>query len=135
MGTIGKWLLQEDQKHVFDLLFASVVNLLFLGVASCILWAAGKLSYATDMGRAFCLLWGITLLAHFFLVRIQEFFKVNIYDHGNAFLISNLFVSCALQVGWAVFAALSLQRFTSDASARDDGHDVCDRIYFVHREL
>ena len=116
MGAISKWLLHEDQTHLFDLLFAAVVNLVFLGVVSCFLWAADNFSYAIRIGRAFCLLWGVTILAHFFLVRIHEFFKVNIYDHGNAFLISNLFVSCALQVGWAVFAAWSLQRVTFSAS-------------------
>src|ERR1044071_5531695 len=116
MGAFSKWLLDEDQKHVFELLFAVVANLIFLGLVTGIFLAVGRAPYALLIVRGFFILWAATLLGHFFLVRIHEFFRINIYDHGNVFLISNLFVSCALQAGWAVFAALIVHRFSSVAS-------------------
>jgi len=116
MGAFSKWLLHDDQKYFFDLLFAVIANLIFLGLVTVIFLAAGRGSFALLIFRGFCLLWAATLITHFFLVRIHEVFRINIYDHGNAFLISNLFVSCALQAGWAIFAALIAHRFSSAAS-------------------
>ena len=36
---------------------------------------------------------------------------MNIHDRHRAFIISNLAVSCFLQICWSVFAALLVQRF------------------------
>src|ERR1044071_1586331 len=57
---------------------------------------------------------------------IQDFFRVNLYDHPDAYVISNLAVSCFLQAGWSAFAALAVHSFAQDASV-----PVAVTLYFV----
>lgn len=38
------------------------------------------------------------------------------YDHFDAYVISNLVASCVLQAGWSAFAALTIRSFVPDTS-------------------
>lgn len=111
MGAISTWLMHDDQKDLFEVLVALALNFLFLGLAALLLWPLGRLRLVLELVRGYGILWivtcGIVLLLH----RLHDFFRVNIYDHAGVFVISNLSVSCFLQVGWAAFAALTVHRF------------------------
>jgi len=41
MGQFSKWLLHEDQKELFDYLFAVVLNVSFLAITGLLLWPMG----------------------------------------------------------------------------------------------
>ena len=112
MATIGKWLTHEDQKDLFEVLFAGALNLLFLALIAVLLWLLGRSALTLALVKGYGLLW-ISLFVSAALVNLaHRLFRVNIYDHANAYVISNLVVSCILQAGWAAFAATAVYRFT-----------------------
>ena len=114
-GDIGKWLMHNDQKEVFDLLFAGVVNVVFLALVALLLWPLGKPVLAFRLAKGYGVLWIVTIVIVLLASRLQDFFRVDIYTHADAYVISNLVVSCLLQVGWSAFAALTIQGFLASA--------------------
>ena len=110
-GGFSKWLMHEDQKALFEVLFASVVNVAFLALIALLLWPLGRPSLALRLAKGYVVLWVLTGVAVLLSSRMQDFFRVNIYDRSNAYIISNLAVSCFMQVGWSAFAALSVHSF------------------------
>src|SRR6185369_9632169 len=66
---------------------------------------------ALRLAKGYGLLWITLYLTFFLLGRIQNLFRVNIYDHHQAFVISNLAASCLLLGGWSAFAALVVHSF------------------------
>ena len=116
MGVFTKWLLHENQKDLFEVLFAIGLTLVFLLVTTVIFLSLGKPSFVLQIGRGYLLLWGLLLFVVGVTNRVHDYFKINIYDHANVFLVSNLLASCGLQIAWAIFVALSVHRFCSTAS-------------------
>jgi hypothetical protein len=116
MGEFGNWLLHEDQKDVWDILFACVLNIVFLLLIALLLWPLGSPMLAWRLAKGYSVLWGMVYFAAMLVSRIQDYFRVNIYDHPDAFVYSNLAVSCILQIGWSAFAALVVQSFVAGAS-------------------
>jgi len=112
-GPISKWLMHDDQKLLFEVLVAVVLNVIFLALIALLLWPIGKSMLALRLAEGYGLLWILLYLTFLLLGRIQNLFRVNIYDHHRAFVISNLAVSCLLQVGWAAFAALVVHSFVA----------------------
>jgi hypothetical protein len=113
-GEFSKWLMHHDQKDLFEVLVASAMNVVFLVLIVLLLWPLGRPLLAFHLAKGYGVLWGLTCVAALLGNRIQEFFRVNIYDRSNAYVISNLAVSCILQAGWSAFAALTLHRFVPD---------------------
>jgi hypothetical protein len=113
--VISKWLRHDDQKDLFEVSFAVVLNIVFLGLISLLLWPLGRPMLAFSLAKGYGLLWIVTFLTHALVNLIQRFFRVNIYDHSNAYVISNLVVSCFLQAVWSAFAAISVHSFIADA--------------------
>lgn len=116
MEAISKWLLHEDQKDWFEILFAIVLNIVFLGLATLILLAFDRLSLALLFAKGYGVLWLLLFGTVIILTQIHRFFRINLYDHSDAFVISNLVMSCLLQIGWAAFAAQAVQNFTPGMS-------------------
>ncbi|HEX7173785.1 MAG TPA: hypothetical protein VF240_00685 [Pyrinomonadaceae bacterium] len=114
-GVLSKWLRHDDQKDLFEVLVASAMNVVFLALSLLLLWPLGRPLLAFRLAKGYGVLWGLTCVAALLGNRVQEFFRVNIYDRSNAYVISNLAVSCFLQVGWSAFAALSVNHFVSGA--------------------
>ena len=114
-GEFSKWLMHDDQKDLFEVLVASALNVVFLALIVLLLWPLGRLSLAFRLAKGYGVLWGATCVAALLGSRIQEFFRVDIYDRPNAYVISNLAVSCFLQVGWSAFASLSVHHFVPGA--------------------
>ena len=90
--------MHDDQKELFEVLVASAMNVVFLALIVLLLWPLGRPSLAFRLAKGYGVLWGLTCVATLLGNRIQEFFRVNIYDRANAYVISNLAASCFLQV-------------------------------------
>lgn len=117
MGAISKWLTDDDQNDLFEVLFAATLNLLFLAVIALLLWLLGSPRIAVDLAKGSGLLWIVIFVSTAILRFTHRLFRVNIYDHANAYVISNLVVSCLLQTGWSAFAALTVHRFSTGTSS------------------
>jgi hypothetical protein len=117
MGAFGKWLMHEDQKELFEIFFAGSLNIIFLVLITLLLWALGSPLLALRLAKGYAVLWIVIFLTGGVVVRVQEFFRVNIYDHADAFVNSNLAASCFLQAGWSAFAALAVHGFVAGAPA------------------
>lgn len=116
MGEISKWLVHDDQKELFEILVALVLNIVFLALIALLLWPLGRPVLALRLAKGYAVLWLATFITAALVNRIQQFFRVNLYDHADAYVISNLAVSCFLQAGWSAFAALAVQSFAPGAS-------------------
>lgn len=116
MGEISKWLTHDDQKDLFEVLFAITLNILFLVLIALLLWPMGRSMLALGLAKGYALLWIAIFVTAGLLNLIQRLFRVNIYDHPNAYVISNLVVSCFVLGGWSAFAAITVHRFVVGAS-------------------
>jgi hypothetical protein len=115
MGEFGKWLLHEDRKELFEVLFACFLNVFFVVLLALLLWPFGKVWMAYSLAQGFGILWTVIYAAALLVGRVQGFFKVNLYDHPDAYVNSNLAVSCFVQAGWSAFAVLTVQRYAAGA--------------------
>jgi hypothetical protein len=108
-SEISKWLLHDDQKDLFEILVALAFNVIFLTLIVLVLWPLGIPALAQHLAKGYGILWIVTILTVVVLSRLHRLFRMNLYDRANAFVISNLAVSCVLQAGWSAFAALAVQ--------------------------
>jgi hypothetical protein len=115
MGELIKWLMNDEQKDLFEVLFASALNIAFLALLALLLWPLGRPLLAFRLAKGYVILWVIIFVTAILVNRIQRLFRVNIYDHANAYVNSNLAVTCFLQGGWSAFAALTVQGFVAGA--------------------
>ena len=108
MGEFSKWLLREEQKELFDYLFAVVLNAVFLGLVALALWPPGKAATALSLARGFWAFWTAMILTTMLVALVRRLFRVDIYSHPDAHIIIGLVVSGVLQMGWSAFAALTV---------------------------
>jgi hypothetical protein len=113
MGEIINWLIHDDQKELFEILVALVLNIIFLALNTLLLWPLDRLMLALGLAKGYGVLWLAICLTAVLLNHIQRFFRVNLYEHFNAYMLSNLVVSCFLQMGWSAFAALTVNNFVT----------------------
>jgi hypothetical protein len=57
MGEISKWLLHEDQKELFEILFAIALNISFLVLITLLLWPLGRLALLFRLAQGYGILW------------------------------------------------------------------------------
>jgi hypothetical protein len=105
MGEFSKWLLHEDQKELFDYLFAIVLNAVFLLLVALLLWPLGKATVAWQLAKGYWIFWTAVIVTASLLILLQRIFRMNLYDHFDAYVISGLLVSGFVQVGWSAFVA------------------------------
>lgn len=115
VGAVIDWLMQDEQTDLFEFVVAFVLNLIFLALMALLLWPLDTLRLVWTLAKGYGLLWLVIFVTAWLLNAIQHFFRMNIYDRANAYIISNLAVSCFLQVGWAAFAALTVHTFSTGA--------------------
>lgn len=108
-GSISAWLLHEDQKELFEILVALVLTVVFLVLIAPLLWLMGTPVLMFQLAKGYGSLWIITMLTLALLHRLHRLFRIDLYHHADAYIISNLAISCILQTGWAAFAALRVQ--------------------------
>ncbi|HEV7858055.1 MAG TPA: hypothetical protein VGO91_05455 [Pyrinomonadaceae bacterium] len=107
--------MREEQKTLFEVLVAGILNILFLALIALLLWPLGRLMLAFRLAKGYGILWIVVCVIALLVNRIQRFFRADIYTHADAYVVSNLVVSCFLQAGWAAFAALAVHSFVAAA--------------------
>jgi hypothetical protein len=105
MGEFSKWLLHEDQKELFDYLFAIVLNAVFLVLIAVLLWPLGRAMMTLRLAKGYWVFWGALILTACVLFLLQRFFRMDLYSHFDAYVICGLIVGGFLQVGWSAFVA------------------------------
>ena len=116
MGELIRWLLHDDQRELYDYLFANVQNVVFLALAALLLWPLGQSAAAWRLTKGYWLFWIVMLLMTVLLVVFRRIFRVNLDERFDAYVISALVVSGVLQVGWSAFAALVVRDAAAGAS-------------------
>jgi len=106
---------QDDQKELFEILFAIILNVVFLALLALLLWALGMPALAFRLAKGYAILWVVVFVTAVLVNRIHRLFRVNLYDHSNAYVISNLAISCFFQAGWSAFAALTIHSLVPGA--------------------
>ncbi len=113
MDELMRWLTHDNQKELFEFLVALVLNILFLALSALLFWPLDKLMLALGLAKGYGILWVIIFVTAVLLNGVHRFFRMNIYDRANAYILSTLAVSCFLQVGWSAFAALMVHSFVT----------------------
>ena len=107
--------MHDDQKVLFEVLVAVALNVVFLDLIALLLWPLNRSLLGFRLAKGYAVLWVLTGVFALLGSRIQELLRVNIYDRANAYIVSNLAVSCFLQVGWSAFATVTIRSFVSGA--------------------
>src|SRR3954447_17965646 len=116
MGEFSRWLLHEDQKELFDYLFAVVLNICFLALAMLVLWPLGRATFALSLAKGYWVIWTVVIIASTVLVLVQRFFRVDLDSRFNMYVISGLVISGFLQLGWSAFVALAVRNSITNMS-------------------
>lgn len=111
MGEFAKWLMREEQKELFEFLFAAAQNLVFVALAALVLWPPGDAALALRFAKGGLVLWGLLFVTSFVLLRIQRKLDIDLYSRANAYVISGVIVGAFLQAGWSAFAALAVRDY------------------------
>ena len=117
MKQIIDWLMEDEQSYLFEIVFALAVNLIFLALAALVLWPLGRAALALALAKGYVVFWLTVRATAGVLGMLHRAFRVNLYDHSDAYIISGLAVGGLMQAGWSAFAALAVRGFTADASA------------------
>lgn len=112
-----RWLLHEDQKELFNFLFAAALCLFFGLLAALALWPLGDAWLALRFAKGGVVLWVVLFVTYFVLAFVQRRLDVDIYSHADAYVISAAAVGACVQTGWSAFAALAVRDFASGAGA------------------
>lgn len=116
MGQFFKWLLHDEQKEFFDYLFALVMNIVFVAVIVLLLWPLGRVHIAVRLAKGYWMFWTVLIVTSAVLVQVQRYFRINLYDRYNAYVISGLALGGIVQIGWSAFAAPVIGSFAANAS-------------------
>jgi len=114
-GEFSNWLMHDNQKELFEVLVAGALNVAFLALITLLLWSLGKPLPAFRLAKGYGILWIIAFASIMLVDRIHRLFRVDLYTHTDAYVLSNLAVSCFLQAGWSAFAAVTVQGFVAGA--------------------
>ena len=115
MGQFAKWLLHENQKELFDYLFALVLNAVFLVLVTLLLWPLGRATMALRLAKGYWIFWTAVIATACVLALLQRIFRMDLYEHFDAYVITGLIFSGFVQVGWSAFVAPVIHNFVADA--------------------
>jgi hypothetical protein len=118
--------LHEDQKELFDYLFAVALNAVFLAVIALLLWPLDRAAAALTLGKGFWGFWTVLIITGSLVVLLQRLLRVDMYSHPDAYVVSGLLVGGVIQAGWSAFAALVVRDAAAGAPAW-----VAVALYFV----
>ena len=105
MGQFAKWLLQEEQKELFEYLFAIVLNAVFLLIVALVLWPMGRVGSAWRLTKAYWIFWTAVIVVASLLALAHRIFRMDLYSRANAYVITGLVTGGFLQVAWSAFVA------------------------------
>ena len=115
MGQFSKWLLHEDQKELFEYLYANVLNVVFLAVTALVLWPMGQAMTSWRLAKGYWIFWIVLIWTAIILYLCQRIFRIDIDSHYDIYVISALLLSGFLQLGWSAFAALVIHNAFASA--------------------
>lgn len=115
MGEFAKWLMHDDQKELFEYLFAIVLNAGFLALIALVLWPMGRAALAWRLTKAYWIFWTAVIVVSSVLALVQRIVRMDLYSHYNAYVVSGLALSGFLQVGWSAFVAPVFQESVAGA--------------------
>lgn len=116
MGQFSRWLLHEEQKELFDYLFALVLNAVFLGLIALLFWPMGGVTIAFRLAKGYWYFWSVLIVVASLMVLVQRILRMDLYSHPNAYVNSGLIVSGFVQAGWSAFAALVISSAITNSS-------------------
>ncbi len=116
IGDFSRWLLHDDQQELFNILFALVLNIIFVVLITLLLWPFGILFIAFQLLKGYSVLWIASIFTLIVLKWVQRLFRINMYERYNAFVISNLAISLLLQFSWSIFVVLVVQSGIAEVS-------------------
>ena len=105
MGQFAKWLLHEDQKELFDYLFAIVLNAVFLLLVALLLWPLRRARMTWELTKAYWIFWAVVIVVACLVALAHRIFRMDLYSHANAYVITGLITGGFLQVAWAAYVA------------------------------
>ena len=117
MRQIIDWLMEDERKDLLEVVFALAVNLLFLALAALALWPLGRAALALSLAKGYVVFWLTLRATAGALALLQRAFRVNLYDHSDAYVISGVAAGGPMQAGWSAFAALAAGSHAAGASA------------------
>lgn len=117
MGDFEKWLMRDEQKELYEFLFAAAQNLLFVALAALMLWPLGDAALALRFMKGGLVLWVVLFVTFFALSFTQRKLRVDIHSHPDAYVNSTAAVGALTQAGWSAFAALAVRDFATTANA------------------
>ena len=106
MGQFSRWLLHEDQKELFDYLFALVLNIVFIAIMVLLFWPLNKPMFAFRLAKGYWIFWTVLIATACLMLLAQRLFRMDLYSRFDAYVISGMALSGYLQIGWSAFAAL-----------------------------
>jgi hypothetical protein len=110
-------MLDDVSAEAWEVIIALALCVLFPALAALLLWPAGRAATAFRLAKGYGVLWLALLVAHALATFIQRRFRVDLYKHQDAFVVSNILVGGALVMGWSAFAALAVRDGASGAVA------------------
>ena len=116
MGQFAKWLLHEDQKEFFDYVFALVVNIVFVAVIVLLLWPLGRVNMAVRLAKGYWMFWTVLIATSAVLALVQSYFRIDLYERYNVYVISGLALGGIVQIGWSAYAAPVIRSFAANTS-------------------
>jgi hypothetical protein len=117
MSELAKWLTHDDQKELYDFLFAAAQMLLFDALAALVLWPMGYAAPALRLAWGGLVLWAALCVTFVPLAFAHRKLRVDMYSHPDAYVISSALFGAFVQAGWSAFAALAARDSASAAGA------------------
>jgi hypothetical protein len=108
--------MHDDQKEVFQALFATLLIIIFLALSALLLWPLGRATMTLSLMKGYWLFCIVVYPAAVVAVLLQRMCGVDLESRFDAYVISGLIVSGFLQAGWSAFAALTIHNFIAGAS-------------------
>lgn len=116
MGELVKWLMREEQKELFEFLFACVQHLVFVALAALVLWPLGDAWLALRFAKGGLILWVVLFVTYVALAFVQRKLDLSLYSHADAYVVSAAAVGAFVQTGWSAFSALAVREYVSVAT-------------------
>ncbi|HEX2204904.1 MAG TPA: hypothetical protein VHG91_16460 [Longimicrobium sp.] len=99
---------EELREQVVQFRLVVALELILLGVIALALWPAGRLGLAASLAKGLGVLLLAVWLVSAFVAVLHRRFRIDLDDHPDAFMISNLVASGVVVAGWSAFAALAV---------------------------
>ena len=115
MGELIKWLMHDEQKDLYEIVFALVLNVVLLALIALLLWPLGRAVMTFSLAKGYLLFWVVVSVTALALFSVHKLLRVDMYSHADAHMISNLVVGGLMQAGWSAFAALVVHNFAAGA--------------------